>query len=283
MSSYRIWFKVDGFDEIELPVNPQEVTITYPGNVSNYDVEGIGEIVVPRINKLATVSFESFFPRERIYQTVINSDRWYSPEWYVAFFRNIQKSKQPFELTIVRGYDDYKEYDENGDYTISRSDYFDTVFNKAILIDISITDKGGEVGDVYYNMSISEYRDATPKTLAELESEEVDDNGEILNQKMVLAINRPMQTGTITVGRTVNISGEVYQTPEETSDQWKSTQQKANQIDRVVTRVLPPVASGLLHSVYVSGLGWIDKGNCKLGELAGTVNGINNLVTNKYE
>ena len=42
-SGYRISFDVAGFDNsIELPVNPNEVTVAYPGNNSNYDVEGIG-------------------------------------------------------------------------------------------------------------------------------------------------------------------------------------------------------------------------------------------------
>lgn len=299
MSSYRIWFKVQGFEEIELPVNPQEVSITYPGNPTNYDVEGLGEIIVPRLPKLATTTFESFFPREMLYQTVINSDSWYSPEWYVNFFRNVQKKRQPFELTIVRGFDDIREYDSSGNYTINRNNYFDTVFPMAVLLDFAITDKGGEPGDIYYNMSISEYRDATPKTLAELAEESVDDNGEV-TQKMVLAINRPQQSGAIVVNRVVEISGNVYDQPDspgptspeppspeppepDASTIWSKTKQRASQVDRVVSRVLPPSVSGKLHSVYVSGLGWVDKGNCKLAENYGAANGINRLITDNYD
>ena len=42
---YRVYFDVDGFEQISLPVNPNEITVAFPGNNSNYDVEGIGEIM----------------------------------------------------------------------------------------------------------------------------------------------------------------------------------------------------------------------------------------------
>lgn len=283
MSEYRIWFKVDGYEEIELPVNPQEVTITYPGNSTNYDVEGIGEIVIPRIPKLATITFESFFPREMVWQTVVNSESWYPPEWYVTFFRNIQKSRQPFELTIVRGYDSVKEYDSVGGVTVNKTDYFDTVLDKAVILDFSITDKGGEPGDVYYSMAVSEYRDASPKSMAELAEEEVDESGNVLSQKMVMVVNRPPQTGVIAVGRTVQVNGEVHETPESSDIDWAKAQTKANQLDSVVSRVLPPEVSSEVHSVYIDSLGWVDKGSCKLAESTGTMNGVNRLLTDNYD
>lgn len=282
--AYRIWFSVNGYDEVILPVNPQDITITYPGNPTNYDVEGIGEIIVPRIPKLATVTFDSFFPREKLYSTLVNAESWYSPEWYVNFFRNVQKKRQPFELTISRGYDDLYVYDESGKYTVDRTNYFDTtVFKKAVLLDISITDKGGEPGDIYYNMTISQYRDASPKTLAELSKETVDDDGNVVSQEMVVAVNRPQQSGAIVVGRSVKVNGNVYETPDASADIWKKTQKKATQIDRVVSRVLPPSVSNTLHSVYIDGLGWVDKSNCKLAEDVGTANSINRIVTNNYD
>lgn len=284
MSEYRIWFRVKDYPVIALPVNPQEVTITSPGNPTNYDVEGLGEIVIPRIPKLSTLTFESFFPREKVFISLSNSDEWYSPEWYVSFFKNLQKSRQPFELTIVRGFDNIVEYDEKGlKGAVTRTDYFDTVFDKAVLLDMSITDKGGEPGDVYYNMTISEYKDASPKTLAELAEEDTDVNDEVLNQKMVVVVNRPQQNGIIAVNRTVKINGNVYKTSTSTESEWKMTKGKANQIDRIVSRVLPPSVSGKFHSVYVAGLGWLDKSSCKLSEDLGTMNSISRLVTNNYD
>lgn len=283
MAGYRIWFQMNERDVIELPVNPQDVTITYPSNTTNYDVEGIGEIVIPRIPKLATVTFESFFPREKVYLPMVNDDRWYTPEWYVNFFRTAQKKRIPFELTISRGYDTLYEYDDSGNRTLGRTDYFDTILAQAVLLDFSITDHGGEPGDIYYTMSICEYRDASPKVLAEVAEEKSDEEGNVVEQKMVIVANRPPQSGAIVENRTVMICGKVFELPDWTYDDWQNTRREANQIDRVVTRVLPPEVSNIMHSVYINGLGWVDKSNCSLAEDVGTVNSINRLITNSYD
>lgn len=285
MNDYRIWFEnvfSDGFEEIELPVNPQEVTITYPGNPTNYDVEGIGDIVIPRKVKLATLSFESFFPREGVFQTVLNNQSNYTPEWYVNFFRRLQKRGQPFELTIVRGSEVLNVYDN--DYknpSQIETTNFDTVM-KAVLLDFSITDRGGEPGDIYYNMTLSEFRDASPKALAEVAEEKTDDEGNIVEQKLVMTVNRPQQDGVIVSGRAIEINGKVFMTEEELIEMWDKTKQVANQVDRIVTRVLPPQVSNKLHSVYVDGMGWINASDCQLTETRGTANSLGRLVTNEY-
>lgn len=300
MNDYRVFFSVwkkNSFDYslVELPVNPQEITITYPANPTNYDVEGIGDVVIPRIPKLANVTFESFFPREAVYITGTNGTSWSNPEWYVNFFRNLQTSREPFELTIIRGTDTY--YDGDSVFP-THQQYFDTVFDKAVLLDLSISDKGGEPGDVYYSMTISEYRDASPKTMAELAEEKLDDDGNVIEQKLVPVVNRPPQRGAIVPYRAVEISGEVYEEPDtprgikpsptptpepEKKTSWQMSRQQANRIDRVVTRVLPPSVSGKLHSVYVNGLGWVDDKCCRLNEQKGVTTSMKRIITNEYE
>jgi hypothetical protein len=287
MNDYRIFFGVwnetsSEYQLIELPVNPSEVTITYPANPTNYDVEGVGDVIVPRIPKLATVTFDSFFPREAVFISAANSESWYSPEWYVSFFRKLQMSRKPFELTIIRGSDVINNNSEQFGVFSEHQQYFDTVFPTAVLLDLSITDKGGEPGDVYYSMTISEYRDASPKTLAELAEEKTNEETGEVEQKLVVVINRPPQRGAIVPDRVVEISGEVYEEPESSEIDWATTKQQANRIDRTITRVLPPSVSGTLHSVYVNGLGWVDDKNCRLAEDRGTTTSMKRIITNEY-
>lgn len=283
MAGYRIWFSMDNF-VFELPVNPQDVTITHPANSTNYDVEGIGEIVIPRLPKLRTLSFDSFFPREMIWQPMVNDEQWYPPEWYVNFFKLVQKKRQPLEITISRGYDTVFEYDEGGNRSTGRTDYFDTILEQAVVLDFSITDKGGEPGDIYYSMSISEYKDASPKILAEVAEETYDDEtGELLSQKKVLVVNRPQQTGRISEKRSITIFGMTFELPDFNWDDWMEARQTANGIDALVTRILPPGVSGTLHSVFVNGVGWTDKTSCKLAENVGTLNSVSNLMTSNYD
>lgn len=269
---YRVYFDVDGFEQISLPINPNEITVAFPGNNSNYDVEGIGEIIIPRLPKLASVTLESYFPRVGVHNPMANGNSWYSPEWYFTFFRRLQRRKETFKLTIVRGSDVYYDYN-NGmqDPDIITTDYLETVFDQAIILDISITDKGGEPGDLYYTMSISEYKDASPQTLAEISSQEVDSDGNILSQKMVIVPTRPVQRNTLFPGQAVEINGRVYTAEDQARDTWDQTRQRANQLDRLVTRVLPPSVSNKLHSVYVNGVGWVDKSSCSISDMKGTL------------
>ena len=287
MSGYRIWFKAPGFKAFALPVNPQEVAITYPGNSNQYDVEGIGQIIIPRLPNLATVSFESFFPREQIYESMINEDDRYSPEWYVTFFRRMQKTGTPFELTIIRGQDPIKdaqaEYNGASRLIIDDQIYYNTVFDSAIITDITVTDKGGEPGDVYYNMSISEYRDASPQSLAEVSKEEYDSDGNVLSQDVVIMRNRPPQPGEITVDRTVEINGRAYQSPDEDDDDWDKTKTVISHVESRVSRVLPPSVAKTTHSIYVNGLGWLNKKDCSTLDVRSNIYGIRRLVLDNVQ
>ena len=282
MSDYFIYFKAPKYSVFELPVNPQEVSISYPGNPTNYDVEGIGEIVVPRLPKLATVTFESFFPREKIFQPMTSVESWYKPEWYVTFFRNMQKSGTPFELTIMRGYDSYGDmtFDESGSIEINETMYFDTIFEKAVILDFTITDKGGEPGDIYYNMSISEYRDASPQNLSEIANETYNDDGSVDTQERVIVPNRPPQEGEITVDTAVSINGPSFEDPEEEENKRKMDDRKQviSQVERRVSRILPPSVANTMHSIYVAGLGWLNKKDCSLVDSKSNIYGIKRLI-----
>ena len=283
MAQYRIWIKAPKYKEFELPVNPQEVTISYPANPTQYDVEGIGEIIIPRLPKLATVTFEAFFPREQIFNSMINSGSWYTPEWYVSFFKNIQASGVPFELTIVRGYDELPVYSGNEVVSIDDQMYFNTVFDKAVILDFSITDKGGEPGDIYYNISISEYRDASPQSLAEVSKEKVDDDGLVYEQERVILPNRPPQVGDITVDDVVTINGPAYESPDENQDRWEKTKGVISHVESRVSRLLPPKVSKLMHSVYASGLGWVNLKDCQNPDVRSNIYGIKKLVVDNVQ
>jgi hypothetical protein len=291
MNDYRIWFKVDGYKKFELPMNPQDLTISYPGNSSSYDVEGVGEIILPRLPKLATISIDSFFPRAGLYLPMANSDSWYPPEWYRDFFLELQRHGQTFEVTIARGKDIQPIYDNETQSVNSElvTEYGDVVFPTMILLDFNITDKGGEPGDIYYTMMLSEYRDASPRTLAEIAKETRDEDGNITSQELVPVVNRPPQSGAVVKGSKVEINGKVYVTEEQALSAWNKTKSTVNQLDTIVSRVLPyaqKVFPGLskcqLHSVWVNGLGWVDKADCGLSETKGTIRTLNRIRTNGY-
>lgn len=48
-NGYRIYVDLGG-DTVELPVNPKELTVSYPTDHKTYDVLNTGEIIVPRLS-----------------------------------------------------------------------------------------------------------------------------------------------------------------------------------------------------------------------------------------
>ena len=47
---------------IKIPVNPEEISITYPSKNQTYEILNSGEVVVPMPPGLTEVSFSSFIP-----------------------------------------------------------------------------------------------------------------------------------------------------------------------------------------------------------------------------
>ena len=74
------------FNQIKLPVNPSELTVSYEGESTTYNMIDKGDVIIPRNMKLATVEISSFFPRNSYIAGTV-SDAWFTPEGYVKFFK----------------------------------------------------------------------------------------------------------------------------------------------------------------------------------------------------
>lgn len=242
---YAIYF-VTNKQRIRLPVNPTEVTVTQDGEASTYNVIGLGEIIIPRRKKLITIGFSSFFPRNT-YLPLTTEESWHTPEDYVAFFTSLLTKGTVFEVVLHR-------YDE-----ISQA--YDTTFN-AIVKSFNFTDKGGEPGDIYFDLQISEYRDSTPQKVEKIA--EADD-------KSILTITpqRTTPEDEFVVGDKVTITGPVYETddapdakidPEGALGKIKSN---LNRYTATVSRVLPPSALPTFDRIYCAEIGgWVSKTSC---------------------
>lgn len=52
-----------GGKKLKIPVNPEEIKIKYPSNNKEYDVIGIGKVLVQKKPGLKEISWEEFFPK----------------------------------------------------------------------------------------------------------------------------------------------------------------------------------------------------------------------------
>lgn len=248
--SYGVYFIANG-QRVRLPVNPQEVSVVYGGENTNYNLAGVGEVVIPRLPKLATIELESYFPRNA-YTAATVGNSWYKPEVYVDFFTKLQRQKIVFQFVINR-YDGEKQMFNTSIY--------------AVISDFKITDKGGESGDVYFAVSVQEYRNTAPKKV-EVISVDADSD----TTKLAQTEQRLIDAQEIVVGDVVTVTGQVFEKAEQTEQAARTARKYLNQSRQVVARVLPPDTRAQLHKVYISGVGWVDKGACVKGNAGNIVN-----------
>lgn len=107
-------------DSLTLPVNPENIEISEPGNNQKTNVVGLGEIIIPRERGLASFKISSFFPDD--------SD--------MEFFKTWRDAKKPGHFT---------------------ADGLDIDMDVAIE-DFLYDRRSGEENRVYYQLSLSEYR-----------------------------------------------------------------------------------------------------------------------------
>lgn len=208
-----------------IPVNPEEISIKYPSDNKDYDVIGIGQVVVPRKPALKEISWESFFPASTS-DPYVDADA-YDPEEYVDWFENAMKKNQKVRLIITRD----RLYDTN---------------IRCIVSDFETTDKGGEPGDMYYSVTLWEYRDYSPETVSIITTPAetaADQNVEATSEA-----DRPVETPVLRVGASVIANGQYW---------YDSYGAKpfgtANNLSTTVTRIV----EGNPYPVHIGSYGWL--------------------------
>ena len=134
---------------IRLPVNPEKLPVAKTSDNSEYNVLGLGAVMVPRTPKLRQVTISSYFPG-RAFPGVLTSGGFLGPEFYLNFFQSAMDDKVPILYTPVRYY-------ENGQPFLSGDVGF-----PVLVTEFSTQERGGETGDFYYDLALTEYRDYAP-------------------------------------------------------------------------------------------------------------------------
>lgn len=208
--------------KLKIPVNPETIEIKYPSNDKEYDVLGVGKVNVQRCPGLKEASWESFFPGDRSAPYINTQSK--KPKDYVKQIEKAMKSKMKGRLIISRP----GLYDTNMRCTV---DEFKT------------KDKGGEPGDVYYSITLKEYRNFSPQTVGI-----VTQDSPTVQASADTGSDRPVESPVLRVGASVVVNGEYC---------YDSTGSKphgtANNLNTTVTRIV----SGAAYPVHVGSYGWV--------------------------
>jgi len=226
---------------IKIPVNPEEINITYPSNNQTFEVLDTGEIVVPMPPGLTEVQFESFFPADMDDPYTIGGG---SPGSIVRALTNAKKRKRKGRLII------------------SRSELFDTNL-RCIIEEFSTTDKGGEPGDIYYSIMLKEFRSygaqsvtiVQPAPATEAVTAAVASTAEAIKAQATTTTERPVETPVLRVGAQVIANGEYCY------DSYGSTPHgTANNLQTTVTRI----ANGNPYPVHIGSYGWLQESQLQI-------------------
>ncbi len=133
----EIWLSYDNEKErLQLPVNPESINVTSPFGFNTVEISQLGEATIFGNRGLKEISFSSFFPMEYnpTYCSYANfKDRWLM----VQTLERWRDFKRPIRLNI----------------TGTRINY------PVTIADFSYeAERAGHVGDIYYSLTLKEYR-----------------------------------------------------------------------------------------------------------------------------
>lgn len=243
-NNYGFFFTRDN-TVIRLPINPEKFPIERGNENDDYNVLALGPIMVPRDPSLKIISISSFFPGRPL-SYVLNSGDFKEPEFYIDFFESALKDKVPILFTPVRYYEDgtpFMTQDEGMQVLVTQ---FDT------------EERGGETGDFYYDLELTEYKDYSPLTM-QIE-EPAEEGGQSTATTEPARETPPAQ---ITVGCTCIMNGKYWYSSYGDSP-WGQTSNKRVKVSRIVTS--DPTRAQPIHITTESGgaLGWTTKANLQV-------------------
>lgn len=240
MNNFGLFFTRDS-TVIRLPVNPDTLPVVKEGNNGDYNVLGLGQIMVPRIPNLRTVEIESHFPG-RVSPMTLTGGGFREPEFYLDFFQSAMDEKAPILYTPVRYY-------ENGEPFAAGITGF-----RVLVSSFRYEERGGQTGDFYYTLSLTEYRDYSPKLL------KIQSKGKKL-KKATPKKTREIPKGQLTVGATAIANGNWYYTSYREEPHGTGSGRRVK-----ITRIVDGSRPCPIHVASESGgpLGWMDAGSLQV-------------------
>lgn len=122
---------------VQLPVNPEKVSVKFKSNNSTKEIINLGQINLLKNRELAEISFESFFPQDDWFPAIRTRGDFRTPDFYKSFISAIQTLKKPCRLIITGIGISLK-------CSIEKFDFYH---------------QSGDHEDAYYSLDFKEYRE----------------------------------------------------------------------------------------------------------------------------
>lgn len=189
--TYGLFFSGGG-QTVRLPINPETFPIDRTTDNGDYNILGIGQIVIPRTPNLEIISISSYFPG-RPSPGVLTSGGFQPPEFYINFFKRAMRVGTVLTFSVQRFY-------ENGEA------FFTSDSSKTCVVTAFQTEeRGGETGDFYFTLELTEWRDYAPKEW-QLQKAATDGSAAVVSQEP----SRAIPQGQIVVGTNCIANGRYF-------------------------------------------------------------------------
>ncbi len=149
-NQYGLYLSREG-TTLRFPVNPESYKISRDNDNGEYNVLGVGPIMIPRTPKLQVVTWSGLLPGQSDLGSVLTAGGFQPPKFYIDFVQKALDQKAVLRFVANR-------YMEDG------TPIFDTNM-EVLLTQFHTEERGGETGDFYYDIGLSEYRDYSAKTV----------------------------------------------------------------------------------------------------------------------
>ena len=133
---------IAGGREIDIPVLPEKLKVTSPGNNATAPVLVLGDVLILRKKGLRTVAWDSFFP---VNDAPFVTGRITDPVEIVKAIQKARDSLDPVRFLITG-----TDLDINVRMGVETFDY---------------EERAGELGDFYYSIKLSEWKDYSPRRI----------------------------------------------------------------------------------------------------------------------
>lgn len=138
-TNYQMWITYNAeAEKLRIPVLPEKVTVSIGSNNSSVNLVGLGEVVIKQARPAFQFTFDSFFPASTFPGVSTGLS---SPLQCVNKLKKWHEGDKPVHLILT-------------DVGI---DVFCTIEN------FTYYEQGGDVGTIYYSLTLKEYREVTLK------------------------------------------------------------------------------------------------------------------------
>lgn len=181
---YKMYLGInDGEEGFILPVLPEKIEINEDGDNETFNVINLGEINTINKPKLSEISFESYFPLNR--GPYVSSEELFSPSFYISKIRAWRDKRQKIRFIFTGG------------SSLELNDLF-------IIESFKLSEKGGEVGDIYYSIEFKRYKPYAAKKVVIVTKQNTKNKTAAVKAKPPRPIEKPKQkTHTVVSGDTL--------------------------------------------------------------------------------